>query len=145
MMLSDAPTCEATDELEGDAFPAEVNLVLSALEAGAAEPFIERRQCPRMQYRVRAMLRLFSDPPGSPPWLLFTRDAGARGLGFITAHRLPLGYGGIVELAAPDGRMLSIQCTLNRCREAAAGWFEGALHFNRNQHLLSPTPEDENG
>ena len=148
-MLSDGTTCEAVDDFESEVWPPEVQLVISALEAGAADPPTERRQCPRMRYRVKASLRLFSDPPGSPPWLLYTRDAGARGLGFITSHRLPLGYGGIVELPAPDGSMMSVQCTLNRCREAAAGWFEGALHFNRNQYLLAPPPEEaveeENG
>jgi hypothetical protein len=147
MMVIDAPICESVDESSGDTFPAEVQLVISALEAGGAEPGIERRALPRMQYRVKAYLRLFSDPTGSAPWLLYTRDVGERGVGFVTEHRLPLGYGGIVELTAPDGTPLAIQGTVNRCRETAPGWFEGALHFNRNQHLLAPplTPDDMDG
>jgi hypothetical protein len=28
---------------------------------------------------------------------------------------------------------VTIRCTLLRCRETAPGWYEGALHFNRNQ------------
>src|SRR5580658_4752192 len=62
MMVIDVPICESVDESSGDTFPAEVQLVISALEAGGAEPGIERRKLPRMQYRVKAYLRLFSDP-----------------------------------------------------------------------------------
>ncbi|HSV14825.1 MAG TPA: hypothetical protein VLI90_11230, partial [Tepidisphaeraceae bacterium] len=67
------------------------------------------------------------------PWLLYTRDVNGRGLGFVTAHRLPLGYGGVIELPGPLGEPLTIHCTLLRCREAAPGWFEGSVYFNREQ------------
>ena len=93
----------------------------------------DRRLSERLPYRVRAELRLFSDRPGSPAWLLYVRDADRRGMGFITPHRLPLGYGGNVDLVAASGRPLSVPCVLSRCREAVAGWYEGALTFNREQ------------
>ena len=134
---------------EAEPFPADVELILSSMEAGRhaynqerenlggqreATPLgEERRANGRFPYRVRAELRLFRDQPGSPAWLLYVRDADPRGIGFISPHRLPLGYGGYVELLAPTGRPLSVPCTLFRCREAAPGWYEGALNFNREQ------------
>jgi hypothetical protein len=79
-----------------------------------------------------AMLRLHSDAADAEPRVLYTRDIHYRGLGFITPGRLPLGHGGIIEL--PDGENVQrIACTLLRCREAAPGWFEGAIYFNRDQ------------
>lgn len=120
--------------LEGDR-SLEVDFILSALEA-AGHAHLQRRAAPRRSYRVQATLRLYSDEASSPPWVLYTRDACRRGLGFITRHRLPLGYGGVVHLRGPDGRVLEIHCTLSRCRETVNGWFEGALHFNREQYVF---------
>src|SRR4051794_17319063 len=97
------------------AWPAEVDLILSAMEA-AQDKEAERREFSRHQYRVRAELKLFSDLPGTKPWILYTRDVNARGVGFIAAHRLPLGYGGWIELPSPAGRKMRIHCTLFRCR-----------------------------
>ncbi|MDB5332431.1 MAG: hypothetical protein JWP03_3582 [Phycisphaerales bacterium] len=112
--------------------PAHVELILSAIEAGQHSRR-ERRCAARLPYRAEASLQLFSDQLDAPAWTLYTRDVNPRGLGFITSHRLPLGYGGIIELRAPDGRVSNIHCTLVRCREAAPGWFEGSLHFSREQ------------
>ena len=75
---------------------------------------------------------------GIPAWRLYTRDASARGIGFVTRERLPLGYGGVVQLPSLNGRPLEINCTLFRCRDIGNGWFEGALHFNREQWLFAP-------
>jgi hypothetical protein len=117
-----------------------VDLIISALEAGSrrersgsAGVNRDQRLLERTPYRVRASLQLFSDAAGTAPWRLFIRDADARGLGFLTPHRLPLGYGGSVELPAPSGQRVGIHCTVLRCREVATGWFEGALAFNRDQ------------
>jgi len=123
-------------------WPPEVDLILSAMEVAAAESpadphaelaAAERRHGGRTPYRVRAALRLFSDAPGDGPWSLYTRDVDRRGVGFITPHRLPLGYGGTVELYAPSGRKEAVPCTLFRCRQTVQGWYEGALYFNREQ------------
>jgi hypothetical protein len=124
--------CRLPRRSGGSKFPAQVEMILSAIETGQFARR-ERREVSRAPYRVEAYLRLFSDLPDTDPWLIYTRDANDKGLGFITAHRLPLGYGGILDIEAPDGQMLSIQCTLLRCREAAPGWFEGSLYFNRMQ------------
>lgn len=122
------------------AWPPQVELILSALETGQFARS-DRRTAPRNAYRVRGRLRLFSDPPLSSPWLLYTRDVHAKGLGFISPHRLPLGYGGILEIPGPDGIALSIHCTLYRCREAAPGWYEGSVYFHREQPDFSTPPD----
>jgi hypothetical protein len=118
-------------------WPPEVDVILSAMEAArpqhAPHDEDDRRVATRVPYRVRAELRLFADTAGAPPWVLYTRDVDQRGLGFITPHRLPLGYGGWIELLAPSGRKMRIPCTLYRCRQAVSGWYEGALYFNREQ------------
>jgi hypothetical protein len=130
---------------EAEAFPAEVEMILSSMEAGryvynqeldsaaGQRPGEERRAVGRFPHRVRAELRLFRDRPGSPPWMIYVRDADPRGIGFVSPHRLPLGYGGYVELLAPTGRPLSVPCTLFRCREVVPGWYDGAMNFNREQ------------
>jgi PilZ domain len=115
--------------------PTEADFIISALEAGSHAGFDgkERRKADRFRYRVAASLKLFSDSPQSPPWTLYVRDVGTGGLGFVTRHRLPLGYGGILTIVAPEGKTLTIDCTLLRCREAIQGWFEGSMYFNREQ------------
>ena len=130
-------------------WPPQVELILSAIEAGrfaapAPAPVqmttSERRQTKRASYKVRGHLRLFSDAPGEQGRVIYTRDVHPRGLGFITANRLPLGHGGVVELPTPGGKIVSIPCTLLRCREAAPGWYEGSVYFNREQPHLVPPP-----
>jgi hypothetical protein len=113
-------------------WPAEAEFIMSALEAGRA-PADRRRNGERIVHRAVGELKLFSDRPGAGPWTLYTRDATTRGMGFITRHRLPLGYGGILRLRGPNGEELSIDCTVRRCRETVHGWFEGSLSFNRDQ------------
>jgi hypothetical protein len=116
-------------------WPAEVDLILSALDVGKNVD-ANRRLSSRTPYRVRAQLRLFSDQPGAEPYVLYTRDVDPRGMGFITPHRLPLGYGGDVELFTPRGNKVRVHCTLLRCRQAAPGWYEGAAYFNREQWMF---------
>ena len=121
-----------------DGIPSAVALVMSALEAGRS-PEDDRRAEPRYPHRVAALLRLFSDQADTAPWLLYTRDVSTRGLGFVSRHRLPLGYGGVVEFSGPDGKKRKVHCTLLRCREAAPGWYEGNVYFNRQQPQFDPT------
>lgn len=112
--------------------PAEVDFILSALET-ARSGSTDRRASGRVVFRTLAELQLYSDSPGEKPWVLYTRDATTRGLGFITRHRLPLGYGGIAHVRGPNGEDLTIPCTVRRCHETVNGWFEGSLSFNREQ------------
>ena len=117
-------------------FPPEAELVISALEAAGGRPD-DRRRHPRRHFRAVADLHLFSDAPGTPLWKLYTRDISVRGVGFITRDRLPLGYGGVVQLPGPSGRPMGVNGTLFRCREIGNGWFEGALYFNREQFIFA--------
>jgi PilZ domain len=112
--------------------PDEVCLLCSALETGQ-HAASERRAHKRRPYRTAARLRLFTDTPDAEPTLLYTRDVDPRGIGFVTQHRLPLGYGGRIELRSPQGNILRVHGTLIRCRPAAPGWYEGALSLNRQQ------------
>lgn len=112
--------------------PAEVDFILSALDT-AGTNMQDRRGAGRVVIRTLAELQLYSDLPGAKPWVLYSRDGTTRGLGFITRHRLPLGYGGLVHLRGPNGEDLSIACTVRRCHETVNGWFEGSLSFNREQ------------
>lgn len=133
-MLLELPQTRAKSARE--LWPPEVDIILSAMEL-SNRPEGESRRSQRLAYRVRAELRLFADGPQAAPWVLYTRDADPRGLGFITPHRLPLGYGGSVELLTPGGRKQRIACTLYRCREVSPGWYEGALYFNREQWMFA--------
>jgi hypothetical protein len=125
---------EGDDTFPAD-WPAEAGLILSALECGRGLAITDRRAASRRPLRTKASLKLFSDTTDNEPWILFTRDVDTRGFGFITRHRLPLGFGGMITLTLPNGRELRTHCTLLRCREAAPGWFEGALSFNRPQKV----------
>ena len=120
-----------------EAWPAQVELIMSALEAGEHRTR-NRRAKVRTPYRVRGRLRLFSDVADAQPWVLYTRDIGPRDLGFLSPHRLPLGYGGRIELPTADGETVSVHCTLYRCRECAPGWYEGSVTFNREQTGIAP-------
>lgn len=116
-------------------WPPQVDIILSAMAMrGPAE--VDQRTPPRLDYRVRAMLRLFADGPAGEPRVLFSRDADLRGLGFVTTHLLPLGYGGSIELVVPTGEIRKIAVTIHRCRQISPGWYEGALHFNREQNCF---------
>ena len=111
-------------------------MILSAMDMTPPAQ-TDSRHGRRLPYRVRAELRLHSDAPGDQPWIVYTRDVDPRGVGFISPHRLPLGYGGWVELLTPSGRRSRIACTLFRCREVLPGWYEGALYFNRQQWMFA--------
>lgn len=110
----------------------EIDMILSALDAAWTDPG-ERRSTSRLRYRVPVLLRLYSDLDDTPGWVLYTRDADPRGIGFITRQRLPLGYGGKIDLVTPDGLHAEIPCTILRCRPCVNDWFEGAIAFNRPQ------------
>jgi CheY-like chemotaxis protein len=125
---------------ESATWPAEALAALRALEqrpAGAAGHF-HRRQSPRVRYRACGSLRLFADADGAPRRLGYTRDVGARGLGFVTGERLTTGYGGSLSLRLPDGRTRAFGCTVLRCAPLPCGWYEGAVYFNREQWEFRP-------
>jgi hypothetical protein len=120
------------------AMPHEAAIVMTALEAAGGR--VNRRLLARTLYRTTASLSLFADAPDAEARTLYIRDANERGMGFVTRARLPLGYGGVLRLPSPNeaSQILNISCTIYRCRLAAPGWYEGALHFNRDQHDFLP-------
>ena len=128
---------EGVLEVAQEPFPAEVEFVISALEAGP-RPAVERQNLKRIPYRVRATLKLFSDGQHEPPCLLFTRQVNQQALGFLSPRHLPLSHGGVLNIVTPDGANAQVYCTVLRCREVAPGWHEGAIYFNREQHMFGP-------
>jgi len=126
-------TCTSSPQAApSDHDEAELEFIMSALDAASYSH--ERRRTVRYPYRVRAVLRLYAEIEDATPCLLHTRDITSRSLGFVTRRRLPLGYGGTVDLPDPKGVIRSIDCTLLRCRELTNGWYEGSLYFNREQY-----------
>lgn len=125
---SAAEPLPASAATAGEHWPAEVDMILSAMEAAGAVS-ADRRDGDRSPHHTRAELRLFAHDPLSLPTPLFTRDISPTGIGFITKDRLPLGYGGVVSFVQEDGTKIAMACTIFRCRPLINGWFEGALHF----------------
>ena len=137
MVLADIGMTDDLLESLALPFPAEVEFLLSAMEAGP-RPDVERQQQKRSRYRARAALRLFSDQPGAMPAILFTRTVNTQAVGFVTARRLTLSHGGLLRMPDPGSdRIMEAYCTVLRCREAASGWYEGAVYFNREQRRFA--------
>jgi hypothetical protein len=142
-VISDSPVITQSD----DELARQAEFILSALDAGQFRPK-ERRNAARIPYRVRAQVRLYSDADDASSKLIFTRDVSPRCMGFVTPHRLPLGYGGVLEIEDPDGNLIKLDCTLLRCHETVDGWFEGSVYFNRtqwqfNKETLNERPETD--
>ncbi len=130
MMIGPATT---TTELTAAEVPAEVSLVMSALEAGRhARGGADRRVVRRRPLRRAATLRLYADA-GREPVVVYTRDVGGRNVGFLARERLPLGYGGTIELTGVDGEPARLACVLLRCSPSVAGWYDASAAFNRLQ------------
>jgi hypothetical protein len=132
MLLADSLGYEDLVASVDDAFPPEVDFVISALEAGP-RPLTDRHRHKRMRYRVRAMLRLYSDGQNASPVLLYTRTISSRAVGILTARQLPLSHGGVILIPRPQGGIEQISCSVLRCGPATPKWYEGAIHFNRPQ------------
>ncbi len=142
LVTDESPSLEEANlptplEVEGALWPREVDLILSAMEAGASDTHLCRRRNPRRTHRVRAELSLFAHGPLVSPIVLYTRDVTADGIGFISRERVTLGYNGMIKFASPDGRIISAQCGVYRCRESINGWYEGALMFTVEQPSLA--------
>lgn len=111
---------------ELDQWPADVDLICSAMDAARSPEMLQRRRELRRPHRVIASLQVAGE---DAPVRLFSRDCDPMHLGFIAERPLPLGYRGVVEFVSPDGSLMSVQCTIQRSRECVPGWFEGVLTF----------------
>lgn len=122
---------------QSEIWPAEVDMILSAMQAGGGGAWLDQRRAHRVPYRMRAELSLFSEGRGGRSQMLYCRDIDVNGMGFITTEPLPLGYGGTVTIFTPSGQTQHVACTLTRCREAVSGWYEGALRFHARQAVFA--------
>lgn len=111
---------------ELDAWPADVDLICSAMDAARAPGDRQRRRESRRPHRVIAHLQIHGE---HAPVRIYSRDCDPTHFGFIVERPLPLGFRATLEFAAPDGSLMSATCTVQRCRECVPGWFEGALAF----------------
>jgi hypothetical protein len=137
MLIADTLGYEDLIVSVDEPFPSEVEFVISAMEAGPRPP-VDRHRHKRFRYRVRAMLRLYSDGPEATPVLLYTRSVSSNAVGFVASRQLPLSHGGVLMIPRPNGGIEKISCSVLRCRPATPTWFEGAVHFNRSQACFEP-------
>ena len=132
MTITPASQTTTTDETVPAELPADVALVMSAMEA-AAGPRVgaDRRAGRRARVRTAAALRLYADRGRAT--VVYARDAGGRNVGFLSRGRLPLGYGGTIDLPGPDGQPTPIPCVVLRCTPTAGGFYDCCAAFNRAQ------------
>jgi hypothetical protein len=125
------PPREPDALLDDTVLPAEVSIILSALEIGSARIVgdlkIDKRRTPRKSHHARAEVRLFSDSQFAGPWIVYTRDIDAGHIGFLSDRWLPLGQSGRVRWKDFRGEIREASCTVSRSRETVRNWFEGAL------------------
>ena len=113
---------------ELDAWPADVDLICSAMDACRSRDDAQRRGTLRRPHRVIARLQVHGEPS---PTRIYTRDCDPTHLGFLAESPVSLGLGSTVEFGGPDGSIYSAACAVQRCRECVPGWFEGVVRFNR--------------
>lgn len=128
------PVIDEAEKVSDEDFPGEAEMILSAMDAAAVRPAVDRRTGSRRGSRGVADLRLYAHGDDAPPMKLYTRDISSTTVGFITQDRLPLGYNGLVRITLNDGGdVITASCQVYRCRPAVGGWYEGALHFTRRR------------
>lgn len=119
-----------------------VKVLDEALRAAAASsataPGVERRQAPRQTYHVPATLEPVAFGKIEDVRVV-TRDADARGTGFVSTGQLPEGTRAVLHLPAPDGKTQRIECRVRRSREIGNGLFEGSVEFLGDQPQFSET------
>ena len=139
MSPKDQPTQGAGESQQQDG----VKLLDQALRATAtstapAAPAADRRQAPRQAYQVPGTLEPVSFGKVQDVRVV-TRDADARGTGFVSTGQLPEGTRAVLHLPAPDGQTQRIECRVRRSREIGNGLFEGSVEFLGDQPQFSET------
>jgi hypothetical protein len=101
---------------------------------------VDRRHAPRLKYQVVATLEPVS-PNGPDDVQVVTRDASAKGSGFVSNAPLPEGSRAVLHLPGPDadGEPQRIECRVRRSREIGNGLFEGSVEFLGAQPQFSET------
>ena len=113
---------------ELDAWPADVELICSAMDAVRDRGEPSRRRDLRRPHRVIGRLDVHGQPA---PARIYTRDCDPTHLGFLCDVPVSLGWNATVEFAGPDGSLYASACVVQRCRECVPGWYEGVLRFAR--------------
>jgi hypothetical protein len=109
------------------AWSADAVAAVAALRAQGGAPF-ERRNERRVRYEVWATLVTEGQPyDGTPPRVIYTRDAEPRAVGFVTSEPIDAGSRATFHVTGPDGRPLALTCHVRRCRAFRPGWYEGVL------------------
>ena len=113
---------------ELDAWPADVDLICSAMDAARGVDDRQRRTDARRPHRVIARLQVHGQAAAVR---VYTRDCSASHLSFLCETPVSMGQGGTVEFSGPDGSLIASRGVVQRCRECVPGWFEGVVRFGR--------------
>jgi hypothetical protein len=133
MEIVDAVGAETTSASEG--VPRDACFVISVLNGDqSGGDHQERRRFRREAFIAAAELEVLGDAR-PPRTAIFTRDANRWGVGFVTQKPLPLARDATLRMWF-EGEMMMIRCCVLRCREAAPGWFEGAVLFYHEEPRL---------
>ena len=111
-----------------DAVPQDARFVISVLNGEQrCAGHDERRRFRRESFVAPAELEVLGDA-APPRTAIYTRDASRWGVGFVTQRPLPVARDATLRIWI-GGEMLMVRSCVLRCREAAPGWFEGAVLF----------------
>ena len=125
----------------------QASMILTAMDAasrGRGTPparYERREEVTRIVHRQEASLTLHADFSDEGPRTLFIRDVEPRAAGFIVPERLPLGYGGTLEMRDLEGNAMRVGVTIVRCRACYGGWYEGAAYFHQPKPSFGPTSD----
>ena len=133
-----SPNDQQTQGTPGDGVKVLDQALRAATSAARVPPAAERRQAPRQAYRVPGTLEPVSFGKVDDVRVV-TRDADARGTGFVSTGQLPEGTRAVLHLPTADGRTERIECRVRRSREIGNGLFEGSVEFLGEQPQFSDT------
>ena len=106
----------------------EVRALLDSLQTAAYVERNRRGATARRRYNVQAIL-WFKDANNQPQQTtVYTRDATAHGVAFLTQQILKQGQSVVLEIPTA-GSAQRFQGHIRRCRQFENGWFEGVLQF----------------
>ncbi len=103
---------------------------------------VSQRRYTRCAYQVDATL-IIIDPMGHEHrHPIFTRDANAWGVGFVTRAPLTVGTNARMQIAGADRQQMLAKGSIVRCRHVTGAWWEAGIMFEQEQPMLSPAAID---
>lgn len=115
-------------------WPADARASLLVHDALVSVQFPDR-PADRSPCTTRAIFHPEQDGRSVDPFILYTRDAGAQTISFITTRVLTPGQRGTLEMNLTDGSIRRSHAIVRRCQSYARGWFEGIVHCRASQPL----------